>query len=341
MKELLEKVTKKAEEQINNIKTIEDLKELKVKYLGKKGEITQILKNLNNLSPEEKPVIGRLANVARDTINSLLSEREKKINELALEEKLVSEKIDVTVNPTRVKPGSLHPLTIVRREIEDIFLGMGFEVVQGPEVEYVYYNFDALNTPINHPSRDLEDTFYINDDVVLRTQTSSVQIRMMQQNKPPIKLISPGRVYRADDVDATHSPMFYQIEGLVVDKRSSVSMSELKWTLETFIKKLFGEEMEIRFRPHYFPFTEPSAEVDMTCFVCKGKGCKVCKGEGFIELLGAGLVHPNVLKNCGIDPDEYSGFAFGMGLDRVVMRKFNISDLRLLYDNDVRFLRQF
>lgn len=341
MKLLLEKMVKEAEQQIKNAQTIADLRDLKVKYLGKKGELTQILKNLNNVSQEERPAIGKMANNVRDSLSFLFSEKEAEVNKLALEQKLNSEKIDVTISPKRIKPGSLHPLTIVKREIEDIFLGMGFEIAQGPEIEHIYYNFDALNTPINHPSRDLEDTFYIDNETVLRTQTSSVQIRMMKNNKPPIKLISPGRVYRADDVDATHSPMFHQIEGLVVDKTENISMNVLKWTLETFIKRLFGEDMEIRFRPHYFPFTEPSAEVDMTCFMCKGKGCKVCKGEGYIELLGAGLVHPNVLKNCDIDPEEYSGFAFGMGLDRIVMKKFNIDDLRLLYDNDVRFLNQF
>lgn len=341
MKLLLEKIAQNAKNQIENTENLMSLKDLKTKYLGKKGEITQILKNLSTVSPEERPSVGKLANQVRSLIDSLICEKEQKLSRLMLEQKLASEKIDVTINPKRVKPGGLHPLTIVRREIEDIFLGMGFEIAQGPEIENVYYNFDALNTPQNHPSRDLEDTFYISDDTVLRTQTSSVQIRIMKEKKPPIKLIAPGRVYRSDDVDATHSPMFHQIEGLVVDRHENISMSELKWTLETFIKKLFGEEMEIRFRPHYFPFTEPSAEVDMTCFVCKGKGCRVCKGEGFIELLGAGLVHPNVLKNCGIDPCEYSGFAFGMGLDRIVMRKFNIDDLRLLYDNDVRFLNQF
>ena len=268
----------------------------------------------------------------------MILKQEEFFNNKILEEKLKLEKIDVTASIGRNKPGKLHPVTTVRREIEDIFLGMGFNIAQGPEIEDVYYNFDALNVEESHPSRSLNDTFYINSHTVLRTQTSSVQIRIMKNKKPPIKLIAPGRVYRSDDVDATHSPMFHQMEGLVVDK--NISMGDLKWTLEKFIKEFYGNDVNIRFRPHYFPFTEPSAEVDMTCFACKGKGCKVCKGEGYIEVLGAGIVHPNVLRNCGIDPNEYSGFAFGLGLDRLTMIKYNIDDLRLLYMNDIRFLAQ-
>ncbi len=339
MKLLLEDINKKAISEIEKLTTLPNLINLKVKYLGKKGEITNILKNLNKVSPEERPYIGKVANMVRSSIEKLLAEKEELLKSKMLEEKLKLEKIDVTIPGVKVKPGKLHPLTTVIKEIEDIFLGMGFEIVQGPEIEDVYYNFDALNAPQNHPSRSLQDTFYIKDDVVLRTQTSSVQIRAMKEKKPPIKLISPGRVYRSDDVDATHSPMFHQLEGLVVDK--NITMGNLKWTLETFIKKFYGDDINIRFRPHHFPFTEPSAEVDMTCFMCKGKGCKVCKGEGYIEVLGAGMVHPNVLKNCNIDPAEYSGFAFGMGLDRLAMIKFNIDDLRLLYENDIRFLSQF
>lgn len=336
---LLEDINKRAVDEIEKLTSLPDLVNLKVKYLGKKGEMTNILKNLNKALPEERPYIGKVANMVRCSIERLLAEKEDLLKNKMLEEKLRLEKIDVTIPGTRVKPGKLHPLTTVIREMEDIFLGMGFEFAQGPEIEYVYYNFDALNVPPDHPSRSLQDTFYIKDDVVLRTQTSSVQIRAMQKKKPPIKLISPGRVYRSDDIDATHSPMFHQLEGLVVDK--NITMGNLKWTLETFIKKFYGSDINIRFRPHYFPFTEPSAEVDMTCFMCKGKGCKVCKGEGYIEVLGAGMVHPNVLKNCNINSDEYSGFAFGMGLDRLTMIKFNIDDLRLLYENDIRFLSQF
>lgn len=339
MKSLLKNIHEMAVNEIKNISDINYLKDLKVKYLGKKGEITKVLKQLNTVSKEERPEIGKVANLVKDSIEKVISEKEKELHDKMLAKKLELEKIDVTFSKKRIKPGNLHPLTIVKREIEDIFLGMGFEIADGPEIENVYYNFDALNAPKNHPSRDLEDTFYINDDVLLRTQTSSVQIRVMKDKKPPIKMVSIGRVYRSDDVDATHSPMFHQIEGLVVDK--NISMGDLKWTLETFIKKFYGEDMKTRFRPHHFPFTEPSAEVDVSCFVCKGEGCRVCKGEGYIEILGAGLVHPNVLKNCGIDPEVYSGFAFGMGLDRMVMFKYNINDLRLLYDNDIRFLSQF
>lgn len=339
MKSLLKNIHEMAVNEIKNISDINYLKDLKVKYLGKKGEITKVLKQLNAVSKEERPEIGKVANLVKDSIEKVISEKEKELHDKMLAKKLELEKIDVTFSKPRIRPGNLHPLTIVKREIEDIFLGMGFEIADGPEIENVYYNFDALNAPKNHPSRDLEDTFYINDDVLLRTQTSSVQIRVMKDKKPPIKMVSIGRVYRSDDVDATHSPMFHQIEGLVVDK--NISMGDLKWTLETFIKKFYGEDMKTRFRPHHFPFTEPSAEVDVSCFVCKGEGCRVCKGEGYIEILGAGLVHPNVLKNCGIDPEVYSGFAFGMGLDRMVMLKYNINDLRLLYDNDVRFLSQF
>lgn len=339
MKSLLKNIHEMAINEIKNISDINYLKDLKVKYLGKKGEITKVLKQLNTVSKEERPEIGKVANLVKDSIEKVISEKEKELHDKMLAKKLELEKIDVTFSKQRIKPGNLHPLTIVKREIEDIFLGMGFEIADGPEIENVYYNFDALNAPKNHPSRDLEDTFYINDDILLRTQTSSVQIRVMKDKKPPIKMVSIGRVYRSDDVDATHSPMFHQIEGLVVDK--NISMGDLKWTLETFIKKFYGEDMKTRFRPHHFPFTEPSAEVDVSCFVCKGEGCRVCKGEGYIEILGAGLVHPNVLKNCGIDPEVYSGFAFGMGLDRMVMLKYNINDLRLLYDNDIRFLSQF
>lgn len=338
MKLLLEDIKKKAVAEIQEVLEISKLKDIKVKYLGKKGEITNILKKLNNVSAEERPIVGKIANDVRSELENMILKKEEFFKNKMLEEKLKSEKIDVTMSIGRDKPGKLHPVTIVRREIEDIFLGMGFNIAQGPEIEDVYYNFDALNVEKSHPSRSLNDTFYINNHAVLRTQTSSVQIRVMKNKKPPIKLIAPGRVYRSDDVDATHSPMFHQMEGLVVDK--NISMGDLKWTLEKFIKEFYGDDVNIRFRPHYFPFTEPSAEVDMTCFACKGRGCKVCKGEGYIEVLGAGIVHPNVLKNCGIDPDEYSGFAFGLGLDRLTMIKYNINDLRLLYMNDIRFLAQ-
>ena len=339
MKLLLENMQKSALMEIKEAKDSSSLESLRIKYLGKKGKITDILKQLNNLPLEERPELGKIVNLVRNSVQEELLKKENELKFKELEIKLNSEKIDITIPGRRNNTAKIHPLTMVTREMEDIFLGMGFEIVDGPEVESIWYVFDALNTPKDHPSRDLQDTFYIDNDTVLRTHTSSVQIRTMEKRKPPIKIIATGRVYRRDDVDATHSPMFHQLEGLVVEK--DLSMSDLKWVLDTFIKKFFGEETKTRFRPHFFPFTEPSAEVDITCFICKGKGCRVCKNEGYIELLGAGMVHPNVLKNCNIDPNEYSGFAFGMGIDRITMIKFGIDDLRLLVDNDIRFLSQF
>ena len=272
-------------------------------------------------------------------IEQLIEEKSAANRAAALEKQLAAETVDVTLPTEPATVGSRHPLSLVQTELEDIFIGLGFEIVEGPEVEYAYYNFQALNIPENHPARDTQDTFYITDNILLRSQTSPVQVRTMEKKKPPIRIISPGRVYRSDAVDATHSPLFHQLEGLVVDK--GITMGDLKGTLELFAKKMFGEDTRIRFRPHHFPFTEPSAEVDVSCFVCGGKGCSLCKGEGWIEILGAGMVHPNVLRGCGIDPDVYSGFAFGLGIERIVMRKYNIDDMRLLYENDVRFLKQF
>ena len=330
MKEQIDKIKKTAKEEIENVQTIKDLNDLKVKYLGKKGELTLILRQMGNLSSEERPIIGSLVNEVRDTIENIIKDKE---------EELEQEKIDITIPSKKTVLGSCHPITQIINEVEDIFLGMGYEIADGPEVETCFYNFDQLNAPEDHPSRDLQDTFYITDKVILRTQTSPVQARVMENKKPPIKIICPGTVYRSDTIDATHSPVFHQVEGLVVDK--NISMSDLKGTLEMFAKKCLGENTKIRFRPHHFPFTEPSAEVDVSCFVCGGKGCRVCKDEGWIELLGCGMVHPNVLKNCNIDPKEYSGFAFGFGVERIAMAKFGIDDLRLLYENDVRFLKQF
>jgi len=339
MKEKLLSMQESVKNDLTKIATPQDLENIRIKYLGKKGELTAILRQMGQLSAEERPVIGKIANEVRANIEGQLDEMKEKLSEILIEQKLKSEKIDVTM-PGKVKTvGKKNPLSLVLDELYDIFLGMGFSIVTGPEVEYTYYNFDALNIPKDHPSRDVADTFYITDDIILRTQTSPVQIRTMEQMKPPIKIIAPGRVYRSDAVDATHSPVFHQIEGLVVDK--GVTMADLKGTLETFAKCLYGEDAVIRFRPHNFPFTEPSAEVDIRCFACGGKGCPLCKGEGWIEILGAGMVHPNVLKNCGLDPEEYSGFAFGIGLERIVMRKYNINDLRLFYENDLRFLNQF
>ena len=310
-----------------------------MKYLGKKGELTAVLRGMGSLSAEERPVIGQLANEVRETIENALAQKAAKLKEMALERKLRAEKLDVTIPGKAPDMGHIHPLTLVQRDLEDIFIGMGFSIAEGPEVEYDYYNFQALNIPENHPARDTQDTFYITDKILLRSQTSPVQARVMEQQKPPIRIVSPGRVYRSDTMDATHSPLFHQFEGLVVDK--GIAMSDLKGILETFAKTEFGEDTRIRFRPHHFPFTEPSAEVDVSCFVCGGKGCRLCKNEGWIEILGAGMVHPNVLRNCGIDPDVYSGFAFGMGIERIAMLKYHIDDIRMFYDNDVRFLEQF
>ncbi len=316
-----------------------DPEELRIRFLGKKGELTALMKGMGALSPEERPVFGKKANELRAFIEQEIEKKKQAILSAAEAGRLKSEKIDVTVPGKRQFVGKHHPLSQVERELTDIFVGMGFDVVEGPEVELDYYNFQALNIPENHPARDTQDTFYISRNVLLRSQTSGVQVRTMEKQKPPIRVISPGRVYRSDEVDATHSPMFHQLEGLVVDK--GITMGDLKGTLELFAKKMFGEETKIRFRPHHFPFTEPSAEVDISCFVCGGEGCRVCKGEGWIEILGAGMVHPNVLRNCDIDPDVYSGFAFGLGIERIAMRYFNISDMRLFYENDVRFLNQF
>lgn len=315
------------------------LEALKVKYLGKKGELTSILKQMGKLSAEERPVIGQLANEVREDIEQFIKDRQSQLKSVQLEEQLKSETLDVTV-PGRVKPlGKKHPMYTVLDEVKEIFLGMGFDVAEGPEVETDYYCFEALNMPKNHPARDTQDTFYIDENVLLRTQTSSVQIRHMEKHSPPIRIISPGRIYRSDEVDATHSPLFHQIEGLVVDK--GITMGDLKGTLEILAKRLYEDAARVRFRPHHFPYTEPSAEMDIQCFVCGGEGCGLCKGEGWIELLGCGMVHPKVLSTCGIDPEVYSGFAFGVGLERLTMGRYGINDLRLFFENDLRFLRQF
>ena len=316
-----------------------DLEQIRIQYLGKKGELTAVLRGMGALTAEERPIIGQVANEVRAEIEASLKVKAEAQQNAELEKRLISEKIDVTMPAKISAPGKLHPLIQVQRTIEDIFIGMGFSIAEGPEVEYDYYNFQALNIPENHPARDTQDTFYITENILLRSQTSPVQVRTMEHQKPPIRIISPGRVYRSDAVDATHSPLFHQIEGLVVDK--GITMGDLKGMLETFAKTLFGNNTKLRFRPHHFPFTEPSAEVDVSCFVCGGNGCRVCKNEGWIEILGAGMVHPYVLSNCGIDPEEYSGFAFGMGVERIAMKYYGIDDMRLLYENDTRFLEQF
>ena len=336
MKELLEKIWQSA---LEAIKSGSDAESLRIRFLGKKGELTAVLRGMGALSPEERPKMGQLVNEMRVKIENAIAEKAAKEKEDALKNKLLSEKVDVTLPGNDLSVGHRHPIAETEKMMRDIFIGMGFSVVEGPEVEYDYYNFEALNLPKNHPARDTQDTFYITDNILLRSQTSPVQVRAMENSKPPIRIISPGRVYRADPADATHSPIFHQCEGLVVDK--GITMGDLKGVLELFAKKMFGENTEIRFRPHHFPFTEPSAEVDVSCWECGGKGCRLCKGEGWIEILGAGMVHPFVLSNCGIDPDVYSGFAFGMGIERVALCRYGIDDLRLLYENDIRFLEQF
>lgn len=339
MKQELEAIREKAERELKQAGNRQALEALRVRYLGKKGELTAILKQMGKLSAEERPVIGQLANKIRARLENDLLSRAAELQEQETAKRLASETIDVTMPGKRREIGSRHPLNRELDEIKEIFIGMGFAIVEGPEVEYDYYNFEALNMPKDHPARDTQDTFYINDNILLRTQTSPVQVRVMEKQKPPIRIISPGRVYRSDAVDATHSPLFHQIEGLVVDK--GITFSNLKGTLETVIRRMYGENSVVRFRPHHFPFTEPSAEVDVQCFACHGEGCRLCKGEGWIEILGCGMVHPKVLSNCGIDPEIYTGFAFGMGLERLVMRKYQIDDMRLFHENDVRFLKQF
>ena len=339
MKEKLQSIREEALKQIHSADMPEKLNDVRVRFLGKKGELTAVLKGMKDVAAEERPKVGQMVNEVRQEIESILDETKKKMDEKIREEKLKAEVIDVTLPSKKNVVGHRHPNTIAQEEVERIFVGMGYEVIEGPEIEYDLYNFEKLNIPADHPAKDEQDTFYINKDIVLRTQTSPVQARVMEQGKLPIRMISPGRVFRSDEVDATHSPSFHQIEGLVIDK--NISFADLKGTLEVFAKELFGPETKTKFRPHHFPFTEPSAEVDVTCFKCGGKGCRFCKGSGWIEILGCGTVHPNVLRMCGIDPEEYTGFAFGVGLERIALLKYEIDDMRLLYENDIRFLKQF
>lgn len=339
MKEQLKRIEEFAKNELSSCTEIKALDELRIKYLGKKGELTAILKQMGKLTAQERPVVGQLANKVRSDIEEAIAAKLTALKSNAQAAKIKAETIDITLPGKAQTIGKLHPLSKVENEIRDIFMGMGFNIADGPEVDDDYHVFEALNLPPDHPARDTQDTFYINDKILLRTQTSSVQVHVMETQKPPIRIISPGRVYRSDAVDATHSPLFHQIEGLVVDK--GIKMSDLKGTLEMLMKKLYGNECKLRFRPHHFPFTEPSCEVDIMCFNCGGKGCSMCKDEGYIELLGAGMVHPKVLEGCGIDSSIYSGFAFGLGLERMVMGRYSINDLRLLYENDVRFLEQF
>ena len=308
-------------------------------YLGKKGELTNLLKSMKDVAPEDRPKVGQMVNDVRAQLEGKLEEAKAALAKKAREEQLKKEVIDVTLPAKKNKVGHSHPNTIALEEVERIFVGMGYEVVEGPEVEYDEYNFEKLNIPKGHPARDEQDTFYINDNILLRSQTSPVQVRTMEKGKLPIRMIAPGRVFRSDEVDATHSPSFHQIEGLVIDK--NITFADLKGTLEEFAREMFGPETKVKFRPHHFPFTEPSAEVDVSCFKCGGKGCRFCKGSGWIEILGCGMVHPHVLEMCGIDPEEYTGFAFGVGLERIALLKYEIDDMRLLYENDIRFLKQF
>jgi len=339
MKKKLQQIQEEAIKRIQESDALDKLNEVRVDVLGKKGKLTAVLKGMKEVAPEQRPLVGQWVNETRESIEKLLEESKSKLEAAILEQKLREEVIDVTLPAKRKEMGHRHPNTIALEEVERIFIGMGYEVVEGPDVEYDLYNFEKLNIPANHPAKDEQDTFYINKEIVLRTQTSPVQARVMEQGKLPIRMIAPGRVFRSDEVDATHSPSFHQFEGLVVDKH--ITFADLKGTLEVFAKELFGPDTQTKFRPHHFPFTEPSAEVDVSCFKCKGKGCRFCKGTGWIEILGCGMVHPHVFEMCGIDPKEYSGFAFGVGLERIALLKYEIDDMRLLYENDIRFLKQF
>lgn len=339
MKEILEKLLLMATDEVKSAKSLKELEDLRVKYLGKKGEVTSVLKNMKDLSNEERPIVGKMANDVREAIENLLDSVKEDKKRIEMDIQLQTEGIDVTMPSKKNLRGHKHPLNVALDEIKEIFLGMGFKIAEGPEIDTVYHNFDALNAPVDHPSRSLSDTFYINEELILRTQTSPIQVRTMKSQKPPIRIIAPGRCFRNDEIDATHSPMFHQIEGLVVDK--DITMADLKGTLDMFAKRLFGSQTRTKFRPHYFPFTEPSGEVDVSCFKCGGEGCRFCKGSGWIEILGCGMVHPNVLSECGIDPEIYTGFAFGMGLDRITMLKYEIDDIRILFENDIRLIKQF
>ena len=335
LKEIRDKVT----EAVKNAGTLEIINDLRVKVIGKKGELTEIMKSMKDIPKEEKPKFGQLVNELRNEVEELLSSTTNRIKRELRQKQLEEETIDVTLPAKKTERGHKHPNQVALEEIERIFTGMGYKVVFGPEVEYDYYNFEALNIPADHPAKDEQDTFYINDKIVLRTQTSPVQVREMEKGKIPIRMIAPGRVFRSDEVDATHSPCFHQVEGMVIDE--GITFADLKGTLEAFAKKMFGEDTKVKFRPHHFPFTEPSAEMDVTCFKCGGKGCRMCKGEGWIEILGCGMIHPNVLDRCNVERSKYSGFAFGIGLERSALLKYEIDDMRLLYENDVRFLKQF
>ena len=339
MREVLGSIGEQFKKELSLVKTQKDLEDLRIRYLGRKSKISELLKTIGEYSAAERPVLGELVNDLKNSMQSSIVEKKEEISRDELGKKIKEERIDVTEPGESRCLGCLHPLSLVKESMCNIFSSMGFSIVDGPEIETDYYNFEALNMPSFHPSRDTQDTFYLDDGLLLRTQTTSVQVRIMEKERPPIRMICPGKVFRSDDIDSTHSPVFHQLEGLVVDV--GVAFSDLKGTLEYFIKEFYGQNTKVRFRPHNFPYTEPSAELDIECFSCKGKGCRLCKEEGYIELLGCGMVHQDVLKRCSIDPDIYSGFAFGMGIERIAMMKYNINDIRLFYENDFRFLRQF
>ncbi|MGN0171212.1 MAG: phenylalanine--tRNA ligase subunit alpha [Acutalibacteraceae bacterium] len=339
MKEQLRAIREKAFAELEKLSVQKDVEEFRIRMLGKKGELTAVMRGMGNIPAEERPQIGQMVNELRSSLEEKLNAVEKSLADKAKNERLTLETVDITLPGEQRTVGGLHPLNTVLDDLIDIFRSMGFDVVDGPEVETDHYNFEALNVPADHPARDMQDTFYLSDNLLLRTQTSAAQIRTMESRKPPIRIICPGRVFRADEVDATHSPVFHQVEGLVVDK--GITMCDLKGVLEQFAHEIYGPDTKVKFRPSFFPFTEPSVEVDVSCSECGGKGCRVCKGSGWIEILGAGMVHPRVLAGCGIDPEEYSGFAFGIGLDRLTTTRYKISDIRLLFENDVRFLNQF
>ena len=339
MKQKLQEIHEEAIQKIQQIDALDKLLEIRVSYLGKKGQLTSLLKGMKDVAKEERPVVGQMVHETQSQIEELLDRTKKRLEEVALNAKLEAEEIDVTLPAKKSKIGHRHPNMIALLEVENIFFGMGYELVSGPDIEYDEYNFRKLNIPDGHPAKDEQDTFWITDEIVLRTQTSPCQARTMERGPLPIRMIAPGRVYRSDEVDATHSPCFNQVEGMVIDK--NITMADLKGTLDEFAKQLFGPETKTKFRPHHFPFTEPSAEMDVSCFKCGGKGCRFCQGTGWIEILGCGMVHPDVLEMCGIDSKEYTGFALGMGLERIALLKYEIDDLRRLYENDVRFLKQF
>jgi phenylalanyl-tRNA synthetase alpha chain len=339
MNRKLENIKDTFKAELDGFSKTSDLEKIKVKYLGKKSELNEILRSIGKLPSEERPALGELVNEVRTFIADGINKKKNALQEKEISEKIKREKIDITEPGKERTVGNRHPLNIVAEDMCNIFRSMGFSVVDGPEIETDYYNFEALNMPSYHPARDTQDTFYIDENLLLRTQTTCVQVRILEKEKPPVRVVCPGKVFRSDDVDATHSPVFHQLEGLVVDE--GISFSDLKGTLELFMKELYGNSAKVRFRPHHFPYTEPSAEMDIQCFSCKGKGCRVCKNEGYIEILGCGMVHPAVLERCGINSEKYTGLAFGIGIERVAMKKYGVNDMRLFYENDVRFLKQF